>query len=189
MERWVPFSPLDKFDVADAEWTPQTKFEPKSYAPSWTRFPSFGQRNELWKPGLGLDQISNKLSFPLPSPSRLDMVPSGWVWGFYFSIAIADWGGGFQTLETRAAGEKQWSGQLPLSPLLLAGIRHQIFQGSCLMPKSKEGCKKHLSLVCCSLNTTNRVWAQKLCSLANKIPVLWAAEWALKTRVGFGPNF
>jgi hypothetical protein len=25
----------------------------------------------------------------------------------YFSIAIADWGGGIQTLETQAAGEKQ----------------------------------------------------------------------------------
>ncbi len=31
----------------------------------------------------------------------------GWVWGFYFSIAIANWGRGFQMLETQVAGEKQ----------------------------------------------------------------------------------
>ncbi len=61
--------------------------------------------NQGWV--LGLDQISYKWSTPSPGPGRLDMVPSGWVRGFYFSIAIADWGGGFQTLETRAAGEKQ----------------------------------------------------------------------------------
>ncbi len=167
----------------------QTKFEPKIYAPLQTRFLSFGQQNEHWKPGLDLDQISNKWSTLSPGPSQLDMVPSGWVWGFYFSIAVANWGGGFQTLETWAAGEKQSSCQLPLSPLLSVGVKCQIFQGSCLAPKSKEGCKKRLSLICCSPNTTNQVWAQKLCSLANKIPVLWAAEWALKTNVGFGHNF
>ncbi len=66
-----------------------------------------GSRMSVEKLELGLDQISNKWSTPLPGPDQLDMVPSGWVWRFYFSIAIADWGGGFQTLETWSAGEKQ----------------------------------------------------------------------------------
>jgi hypothetical protein len=61
-------------------------------------------------------------------------------YGFSFSIAIADWGGGFQTLETWAAGENNDpANSLSLSFFwLVSGVRSS--KDLALRQKSKEGC-------------------------------------------------
>ena len=73
-----------------------TSLSPKAMLPCKQDSCPLGSGMSLEKLGLGLDQISNKWSTPLPGPGRLDMVPSGGFGDFTFLSLLPIGAGAFR---------------------------------------------------------------------------------------------